>query len=101
MKSLTAFAITSHDANALAARTGEKPTALEDAPVDTGGQVAATISTTRAMVEVAPAMRRPASRLTSTTGDVACALRRVTSPLASQVGYNEEVEKDMIERMAA
>jgi hypothetical protein len=78
-----------------------KAHALADAPVDASRWVAATISTTRTMVEVAPAMRTSAARLTATTDDVICALRRVTSPLASQGGYNEAVGKAAVERMAA
>jgi MFS transporter, DHA1 family, multidrug resistance protein len=78
-----------------------KAHALADASVDAGGPVAATILTTRTMVEVAPAMRESASRLTAATDDVVSALRRVPSPLASQGGYNEEVGKAAVERMAA
>ncbi len=78
-----------------------KAHALADASVDAGRRVAATILTTRTMVEIAPAMRASAARLTATTGDVVCALRRVTSPLASQIQYNEEVGKAAVERMAA
>ena len=75
--------------------------AFADTSVDAGRRVAATILTTRAMVEVAPAMRASAARLTAATDDVVCALHRVTSPLASQGGYNEEVGKAALERMAA
>jgi len=78
-----------------------KAHALADASVDAGRRVAATILTTRTMVEVAPAMRASAARLTAATDHVVCALRRVTSPLASQGGYNEEVGKAAVERMAA
>ncbi len=74
---------------------------LTDASVDAGRRVAATILTTRTMVELAPAMRASEARLTAATDDVVCALHRVTSPLASQGGYNEEVGKAAVERMAA
>jgi MFS family permease len=74
---------------------------LADAPVDAGRRVAATILTTRTMVEVAPTMRASAAKLTAATDEVICALRRVTSPLASQGGYNEAVGKVAVENVAA
>ena len=80
-----------------------KAHALADASVDASRRVAATILTTRTMVEVAPAMRASAAKLTAATDDVVCALRRATTPLASQGGYNynEEVGKAAVERRAA
>jgi len=78
-----------------------KAYALAHTSVDAGRQVAATILTTCAMVEVAPALRASAARLTAATDDVACALRRATTPLANQIRYNEEGGKDAFENVAA
>jgi len=84
-----------------------KPQSPANAPAravaltNTGERVSTTIPITRIIARVAQAVPESHFRLIGTTREVVCTLCSAPSPAASQGGYNEEDEKDPIERMAA
>jgi hypothetical protein len=68
---------------------------------ETGWRESSTITAKHTLATIAQAMPGSPSRLMGTTRKVVRALHSAPSPVASQGGYNEEEQKDPIERMAA